>query len=278
MMMDAHAHACGKLLTEEGVLTYLEENGIEKIILCGGEPGSRRNYPYPLLSNVMGEERAVRIINGMIKKVITKAGYAKQLDRENERVWKMAQNLPGRVYNAYWVNPLMEDCLERMEDFYREKGFAMLKLHQCWTEFDIRSERCARLFAWATKHEIPVFIHLSDKRQAVRFLAVAKQFSSTNFLVAHMLWSGVMVSGLKTRNVYLDLSSPQLYSEQSLRRVLDLWGAGRLILGSDYPYGLQNIRHVAERLERMGISEEERQGIYGRNIARLLPGKRQEES
>lgn len=269
-MIDAHAHACGKLLTCEGVKAYLEQNGIEKMILCGGEPGSRRNYPYPLLSNIMREEQAVGIINGMIKKVIQKAGYAGRFDEENERVWELSRQLPGKVYAAYWVNPLERDCLEKMDGFYRKKGFVMIKLHQCWTEFDVQGERCAQLFEWAAEHKVPVFIHLSDRRQAVRFLAVAEHFSTTRFIVAHMLWAGVMAGGLKTGNVYFDLSSPQLYSMATLRRVLDLWGAGHMIMGSDFPYGLQNIRHVMVRLDNMGISAEEKQMICEDNVIRLL--------
>lgn len=270
MIIDAHAHACGKLLTCEGISAYLEENGIEKIILCGGEPGSRRNYPYPLLSDVIGEELAVGIINRMIQNVIRAAGYVSQFDEENRRVWEMTRQIPGRIYQAYWANPLEKDCMEKMDGFYRQKGFVMLKLHQCWTAFDIQCEMCERLFDWAAQHGIPVFLHLQDKRQAVRFLAVAERFFSTNFIVAHMLWSGRIVSGLKSRNVYFDLSSPQLYSIDALRRVLDCCGGDRLIQGSDFPYGLHNIRHVADRLERLGISGEMRQRISGGNIARLL--------
>ena len=270
MMIDAHAHMCGKLLTQAGVEQYLEQNGIDRIILCGGEPGSRRNYPYPLLSEYVGEERAVGLINGMIKRVIGGSGLATRFDEENMRVWELAGQLPGKVYNAYWANPLEEDCLEKAMAFYREKGFFVLKLHQCWTDFDIRCEMCGRLFGWAGQQKIPVFLHLGDKRQAIRFLDVANRNPGTTFVVAHLLWAGLMAGGLEYENVCFDLSSPQLYSMAALRRAWACYGERRLIVGSDMPYGLHNLSAVLKRLDGLGLSGRQRQMLCGENILRLL--------
>ena len=277
MIVDAHAHASGKLLTCAGVEQYLEQGGIDRIILCGGEPGSRRNYPYPLLSDYMGEKRAVRLINGLIRRVIGASGYAERFDEENERVWEMAEQLKGKVYNAYWADPLEEGCLEKMMDFYREKGFYILKLHQCWTDFDIRCEVCGRLFGWAAKQKIPVLIHLGDKRQAIRFLDVANQNPGTTFIVAHLLWAGLMAGGLEYENVCFDLSSPQLYSMAALRRAWDCYGERRLIVGSDMPYGLHNLSAVMKRLDGLGISGRQRRMLCGENILRLLAEGRKRE-
>ena len=274
MMIDAHAHACGMLIDREGVERYLERSGMDGIVLCGGEPGSRRNYPYPLLSDHMGEERAVGLINGMIKRVIRGSGFAKRLDEENVRVWEIAEELSGKVYNAYWANPLEEDCLEKAMDFYREKGFSMLKLHQCWTDFDIRCEGCGSLFAWAAQQKIPVLIHLGDKRQAIRFLDVANRNLGTTFIVAHLLWAGLMAGGLEYENVCFDLSSPQLYSAAALRRVWACYGERRLIVGSDMPYGLHNLSAVMRRLDELGIDGRQRRMLCGENILRLLDERR----
>lgn len=270
MMIDAHAHACGELLTWEGVARYLERNRIDQIILCGGEPESRRNYPYPLLSDLVGEARTVGLINGMIKRVIRATGAAARLDEENERVWKMAGQLPGRVFNAYWANPMEEECLDKIGDFYRNRGFCMLKLHQCWTDFDIRCEMCDRLFRWAAEQKLPIFLHLADKRQAIRFLDMANRNPDTTFIVAHLLWAGHMAGGLEHENVCFDLSSPQLYSMAVLRRVWECCGETRLIVGSDMPYGLLNLQIVMDRIGALGVSERQRRMLCGENIMRLL--------
>lgn len=270
MIIDAHAHACGKLLSRTGVEHYLNDQGIDRIVLCGGEPGSRRSYPYPLLSDYVGAQRTVGLVNGMIKRVIGASGFAGRFDEENERVRELAAQLPGKVYHAYWANPLEEECLEKAVRFYREKGFSVLKLHQCWTDFDIRCEMCSRLFLWAAARGIPVFLHLADRRQAVRFLDVANQNPDTTFIVAHLLWSGMMAGGLESDNVCFDLSSPQLYSMAALRRAWDCYGEKRLIVGSDTPYGLHNLQAVEQRIDALGISRRQRELLYGGNILRLL--------
>lgn len=270
MIIDAHAHACGKLLSRAGIEHYLKDQGIDRIVLCGGEPGSRRSYPYPLLSDYVGEERTVGLINAMIKQVIGASGFAGRFDEENERVRGLAAQLPGKAYHAYWANPLEEDCLEKAERFYREKGFDMLKLHQCWTDFDIQCEMCGRLFLWAAGQGVPVFIHLADKRQAVRFLDTANRNPGTTFIVAHLLWAGMMAGGLEHANVCFDLSSPQLYTMAALRRAWECYGEKRLIVGSDMPYGLHNLQVVERRIGALGISRRQRDLLFWGNILRLL--------
>lgn len=265
-MIDGHAHSCGALLTAAGIRTYLERNQIERIVLCGGEAGSKRNYLYPPLSDVIEEERADRLVNGMIAKAVGILGLAKHFDKENERVWRLRQELPEQVWNAYWANPLEEECLDKMERFYHEKGFVMVKLHQCWTDFDIASEMSGRIFDWAAGKNLPVFLHLKNRRQALAFAAAANEYPATKFIVAHLLWAGAMAAVLTGTHVWFDLSSPQLYSLNTLRFALERYGSGRLVLGSDMPYGMKNIRLILKRLDRLELSAVCREQIMKGNI------------
>jgi len=269
-MIDGHAHACGRLLTARGIDTYLKENKISKIVLCGGEPGSKRNYPYPLLSNVWAEEWVVSVINGLIRGVIRLGGYASQIDEENRHVRDLSRELPGRVLPAYWANPLEADCLKKMSAFYRQNSFSMIKLHQCWTAFNVTSATCRRLFAWAGARQVPVFIHLSNQEQARRLAIMANRYYRTNIIVAHLLWAAEIYPVLKHNNIWFDLSSPQLYSLATLQAVLAACGAERLILGSDTPYGSNNIPLILNRLEKLSISEDQKEQIAEKNLLYLL--------
>lgn len=269
-MIDGHAHACGRLLTARGIDTYLKENKISKIVLCGGEPGSRRNYPYPLLSNIWAEERVAGAVNGLIRGVTRIRGYALHLDEENRRVRDLSRELPGRVLPAYWANPLEADCIKKMSAFYHQNPFSMIKLHQCWTSFDVASAACQRLFAWAGTRQLPVFIHLSNKEQARRLAAMANRFYRTNIIVAHLLWAADIYPALQHHNVWFDLSSPQLYSPGTLQAVLAVCGAERLILGSDTPYGNHNIPLILRRLKQLSISEDHKKQITEKNLLQLI--------
>lgn len=272
-MIDGHAHACGRLLTARGIETYLNENQISKIVLCGGEPGSRRNYPYPLLSDIWREDRVAAFINTMIKSAVGFGGYVSHLDSENLRVHKLSRELAGRVLPAYWINPLEAGCIEKMNAFYRQYSFSMIKLHQCWTAFDVASENCGRLFAWAGAHKKPVFIHLSGREQARRLAAMANRFARTNIIAAHLLWAKEIYPLLKHNNIWYDLSSPQLYTIETLKAVLAACGAGRLILGSDTPYGNHNIPAILKRLEQLSVSGAQKDLVAGQNLSYLLGRK-----
>ncbi|MGL5437326.1 MAG: amidohydrolase family protein [Lachnospiraceae bacterium] len=269
-MIDGHAHACGRLRTADGIEVYLKENNLESIVLCGGESGSRRNYPYPPLSDIIAEERARSFINNMITKVTGLKGFADHFDEENRHVRDLAEQLPGRVYAAYWANPLEEDCIEKMQYFFEQYSFSMIKLHQCWTAFDIGSKTCEGLFQWAADHRVPVFIHVSDRHQAGRLAAMANRFCHTSIIVAHMLWAKEIHDELEYDNVWFDLSSPQLYSIETMQYIVDSCGARRLIMGSDTPYGFHNIQLILKRLERLALSEQQKNLITGQNLLHLL--------
>lgn len=270
-MIDGHAHSCGALMTADGIRKYLERNQIERIILCGGEAGSKRNYRHPLFSDMIKEDWIVWFINGMITKSIGIFGFANHFDQENERVWQLRQELPEQVWNAYWANPLEEECLDKMEQFYREKGFVMVKLHQCWTDFDINSDMAGRIFDWAARKNLPVFIHLKNYKQAMAFAEAANEYQKTKFIIAHLLWSGMMAATLKGRHVWFDLSSPQLYSLNTLHFALEHYGGGQLILGSDMPYGMRNIELILKRMDQLDISAACREQIIKENILKMIP-------
>ncbi|GEM_PF-6745642 len=269
-MIDGHAHACGRLLTAEGINTYLNDNNLEAVVLCGGEPGSKRNYPYPMLSEIVAEERARFFINSMITRVIGLNGFAEHFDEENLHIWNLSRELPGRIFPAYWANPLETDCIEKMQAFFCSYPFAMIKLHQCWTAFDADSEVCTKLFQWAGDQGLPVFIHLSDSDQALRLVKMANRFRDTSIITAHMLWADEIIAGLEYQNVWFDLSSPQLYTTRTVQQVLADCGPKHLILGSDTPYGTHNIPLVLKRLGQFALTEEQLDQITKKNLAQLL--------
>jgi aminocarboxymuconate-semialdehyde decarboxylase len=54
----------------------------------------------------------------------------------------------------------------------------------------------------------------------------------------------------------------------------ELWGAEHLLFGTDMPFdtelGARNLRQVSQAIEKMSISEEEKQKIFSGNVIRLL--------
>lgn len=269
MIIDGHAHACGIYLSQNSIIDYLNFHNIDRVILCGGEQDSKRNYFYPLMSNLLRKETLSYNYNKLICKMVKLCKLADYIEGQNYVVWKLASTRPDRIWNAYWVDPSDDSCIEKMDKFYQKYGFHMIKLHQCWTDFDIQSKNCRKLFQWAAKNKIPVFIHIISYKQVIRFTSMANKYRNTKFIIAHLIGSQTMYPRLKYNNVFFDLSSPQLYSIGILKKALETYGAERLILGSDAPYGINNIDKIKKRLKKLKVSKRERKLIYGDTLNSL---------
>ena len=61
-----------------------------------------------------------------------------------------------------------------------------------------------------------------------------------------------------------------VYRTQNLKHLIDEVGVNQIVLGTDYPYGMENRNAVAHVLSVPGITDEEREAILGGTLARLL--------
>lgn len=269
-IIDGHAHACGSYYDASAIKAYMEQHHFDKVVLCCGEPGSQKNYGYPMISSVIKDNKLGFWFNKLICKVASLHKLSAYIDEQNSYVYQLAVSLPNQVINAYWINPNEDNCIEKMQAFYEKNSFKLIKMHQCWTKFDIKCENCHLIFKWAQKYRMPVFIHLLSQEQVASFADMANSYSETKFIVAHMIGADYMNDKLKNENVYFDLSAPQLYSFDTLKKALAAYGAERIILGSDTPYGKNNIEINLNRLKQCNLSSEEIAAIAGSNMKELL--------
>lgn len=182
----------------------------------------------------------------------------------------MAREHPQRIVNTYWANPLDKECIEKLNKYHPLYNFRMIKMHQCWNEFDIYDLGSIEIIKWATEKEIPIFIHLLSKEQVLKFINVANSFLDTTFIIAHMIGFEEINKNPKNPNVYYDLSAPQLYPSEILKKALKQVDSIRMILGSDTPYGIDNIQKIQNRLRQLSLSNKDLDNIMGDNLGRLL--------
>ena len=73
---------------------------------------------------------------------------------------------------------------------------------------------------------------------------------------------------LYLKKMYLDGAS---FYKPALTCALDFWGADKLILGSDYPYGwMRELRRCVESVEDLGLEADELDKIFHRNAEKLF--------
>lgn len=123
MIIDGHANACGIYNDLESIITYLDKNKIDKVILSAGEPDSKKDYNYPLMSNIFKSDKLVYLFNKIITFITKVNKLSNQIDKQNKYVHTLAKNSNGRILNTYWVNPLDNDCMEKLNKSYLSYDF-----------------------------------------------------------------------------------------------------------------------------------------------------------
>jgi len=69
------------------------------------------------------------------------------------------------------------------------------------------------------------------------------------------------------RQIYFD---SLVYRTQNLQQLVDEAGVSQIVLGTDYPYGMENRNSVAHVLSVPGLTDDDREAILGGTLAKLL--------
>lgn len=271
MIIDGHAHACGDLLRADGILRVLDACEADRVVLVPGEHGSAKTYRLPNLAARAPSAEVATLTNAMTRLVVRVKGLTENLEADNEMVFRLRCEHPDRIIQFYWT--LLRDGFDadRVETRLREWAFQGLKLHQCWDRFSISGEAFRAAARFAAENDLPIFIHLGSAGQATALVRFAAEHPETIFVVGHLYRSGCFIRFEKPLpNVYFDLSCPDLISAKRLAKALAHFGAHRLMLGSDSPYGQDNLARNIHRIRSLDIPEGEKDLILGGNMARLL--------
>lgn len=272
MIIDAHAHACGDFLKPENIIKILDENGTDKVILVPGELDSHKNYRLPDLARLFPRLDAVAITNRLTRVIIPLSGAARKIAHEgNQYVYSLAQHCPDRIMQFYWVMLSTPGIEHEVKAKFKEWHFKGIKFHQCWESFRVDSPIFDRISTWAADKGLPIFVHLRTKRDVSSLVRYIKDHPDTTFIIGHLFGlERYMQSDLINGNTYFEISSPQLISIKKLMMAIEYFGAHRVILGSDVPYGNNNQYLNIQRIRTLSISQEDKRLILGLNMKRLL--------
>ncbi len=270
-IIDGHAHAAGEFVRGEDVVRTLDALGVEAVILCPGPINEARKWPVPPLDRVFRRRglglpgnRLLRLTSGYVRKRF-------RFEESNAYVAGLARRHPGRILQACWVDPGDAGALRALPAKHEEWKFKALKVHQCFQRFRSDSPGMGELARFASERRLPVFIHLYAKRDALGLVGLAAAHPGTAFVVAHLLGFEVFARADRDRiaNVFFDISPPGLCPIGLVRRALREFGAGRLLLGSDTPYGKDNLAKAVARVRGLDIADGEKEMILGGNARRL---------
>jgi predicted TIM-barrel fold metal-dependent hydrolase len=101
-----------------------------------------------------------------------------------------------------------------------------------------------------------------------RLIDLTRSYPQTNFIVAHLLGLEIVADyASDLTNIYYDISGGDVISPERLEYALETFGAERLILGSDEPFG--SLENSLARVRRLNISEAHKELVLGENLRTL---------
>ncbi len=272
MIIDGHAHSSGEFWEADGIVRLLDDLGVDKVVLCPGPINEQKKWPVPDLSRILGKRRISYLGNRLIRLAGKFVPEEHNLWKGNAYVAGLAARHPGRIIQAYWIDPTDARMRAGLEARLHEWGFKVLKIHQCFQRFSLGGPEIGELTRFAGDHGLPFFIHHYSRQDAAAIVALAERHPRTTFIVAHLLGLHVFVEAGKERlpNVFFDISPPNLIPPVFVETALRTFGAERVLMGSDTPYGKDNLRKNLERVRGLNISDDDKRKILGENLRQLL--------
>ena len=272
MIIDAHAHACGEFADLEQLIKILDKSGVDKVALCPGLKGHTTAPPLPNIPISAIKQHPLYsqyFINPGIR--FNYNFLLKEKQDGNEFVYSLFQACPDRIIQIYWLDPRKTNFMTILESDLNKWHFKGIKLHQVCTPFKNDSPEIDQVVSFIDEKQIPIFIHLSSKKEAVKIMKLAANYPHTNFILLHLIGLETVAEyASQFRNIYYEISAYSYISEKRVKYAVDNFGADHVILGSDTPWDKNALGNNIMRIKRLAIPDIQKEYILGRNIANIL--------
>jgi predicted TIM-barrel fold metal-dependent hydrolase len=219
----------------------------------------------------------------------------------DEELFAFCRNFPDRLIGFTSINPNRYQPERKVERAIKEFGMKAVKLYP-HSGFYPNDARLTRTYELCTRLDIPVVIHTGMKavrwqwmkyNQPIFVDDIATNFPDLNIVMCHggYPWTEEFITVAYTNpNIWVDLTFMERIEEtfilpglveSTIRRLVKLIGAQRLLWGSEGPYMTlplygshepSNYQISQDKLVRRFdfLSEKDKEDILGNNAARLL--------
>ena len=200
----------------------------------------------------------------------------KQVRSINDFIAQEVQLHPHEFIGFGALHPESEDLLGDFEHLLA-LGLKGVKIHPDIQRFKLDDEKCLKMYELCEKHRLPILIHTGDPRYDYsnpnRMKPILEKFPRLVVIGAHMggwsLWDEAYQSLSPYPNFFVDCCSTFYQGNlEHIKELIRLWGADRVLFGSDYP--MWNPEKELDILLSFGFSQEEYDKILGGNLLRIL--------
>lgn len=258
MIYDFHAHIYPEKIAAravEGVSHFYQlpmaADGTVETLLKLGKPAGITNY----------------IVHSV-------ATGAKQVESVNDFIAREMREHPQELIGFGTLHPDCGNLLEELERIERA-GLCGLKLHPDSQRFFVDDKRMYPVYDYL-QGRLPLLVHCGDYRfdydHPRRIRKILDDFPGLTLIAAHFGgWSifDVAVEYLQDKNCYLDCSSSVMFlGKRRALELIRLYGAERMLFGSDYP--MWNPAEELSVLQSLGLTGEELDSMLYKNAERIL--------
>ena len=262
-IIDAHAHIYPDKIAEKatqaigdfyGIKMKTDKGTAERLIVNGKKAGVSRYVVHSCAT----KPQQVRAINEFIKA---------EKDIHPEFIGFMTLH-----------QDLTEEKIYEELVWCKENGFYGIKLHPDFQKFYIDGVEADKIYRVlnASGFHFPILFHTGDDRyefsKPFRLADVAKRYPKLYFIGAHFggyrCWDQADVyKGLE--NVYFDTSSSLPFiTPEKAKSLINTFGAEKFFFGDDFP--MWNVEDEIDRFMKIKLTDEEREGIFAKNVKSLL--------
>ena len=183
---------------------------------------------------------------------------------------------PDRFIGFGSLHPESETPEEDAEHL-TELGLKGVKLHPDIQNFKVDDPKVIKIFNICDKKGLPVLLHTGDSRfdnsNPNRVEKILKMFPDLTVIGAHLggwsVWDKAPEKLSKYKNFYVDTcSSFYALSKARAKEIIDIYGAERVIFGTDFPMWKQE--DELEFLFSLDLTEDELKGILHDNLIKIL--------
>lgn len=200
----------------------------------------------------------------------------KQVSKINNFIAEAVKKSDGKMTGFGAMHPESEDMKRDIEELI-SLGLKGVKLHPDIQGYKSDDFRMLKIYELCERYSLPVLIHCGDSRydnsNPNRIAPILDIYENLTVIGAHFggytVWEEAAEKLAKYKNFYVDTSSSLFALEKKdAERLIDVYGADRILFGTDYP--MWNPEEELERFLALDLSEETKRKILWDNAARLL--------
>lgn len=202
--------------------------------------------------------------------------------KTNEFIAKIVKDYPDRFIGFADLNfngsYILDKEVEELEYAVKELGLNGLKIHPNNLNLDADDIRLVPILRKAAELNIPVMYHSNpcmtgfhENSAPDKINKMIKIFPDIDFITAHM--GGMKYLDAYSGSTFVDISFTLLelvefYGISQTNKILQMFGADRLIFATDYPEG--DYKSYFDILNKMDFTDEEIKKIAYGNIEKIL--------